>query len=162
MEVRDTHSYAQDVDTLFKHFCDAEQVQTKHDALGARNINLVKFESTDSTLNVIIEREVPADVPRAMRKFLGEWNHIKQVENWSGTPGEGYHCDISIEINGVPVTIVGTMELAPEGAGCSNTVNLNISCGIPLVGKKLAELVASQSKTSMREEYEYIKSTLNQ
>lgn len=160
MEVRDKHSYAQDVDTLFKHFCDATQVQSKHEALGARNINLVKFESTDSTLNVIIEREVPADVPKAMKKFLSDWNQIKQVESWSGTPGEGYHCDISIEISGVPVTIAGTMDLTSEGAGCSNSVCLDISCGIPLVGKKLAELVASQSKTSMREEYEQVKSAL--
>ncbi|MFD2230292.1 DUF2505 domain-containing protein [Alkalimarinus sediminis] len=160
MEVRDTHNYTQDVDTLFKYFCDSAQAQAKHEALGARNINLVKFESTDSTLNIIIEREVPADVPRAMKKFLSDWNHIKQVENWSGTPGEGYHCDISIEISGVPVTIVGTMDLAPEGSGCSNTVCLDINCGIPLVGKKLAELVASQSKTSMREEYEYVKTAV--
>ncbi len=162
MEVRDTHSYTQDIDTLFKHFCDAEQVQAKHNAMEARNINLVKFESTDSTLNVIIEREVPADVPRAMRKFLGEWNNIKQVENWSGTPGKGYQCDISIEINGVPVTIAGKMELTPEGSGCSNNISLDISCGIPLVGKKLAELVASQSKASIRAEYGIIKSALDQ
>ncbi|WP_250655728.1 DUF2505 domain-containing protein [Alkalimarinus coralli] len=162
MEARDKHSYTQDVDTVFKYFCNAEQVKAKQEALGARNINLVKFEATDTTLEVIIEREVPAEVPRAMKKFLSEWNHVKQVEHWSGTPGEQYHCDISIEINGVPVTIAGTMDLAAEANGCSNTVCLDINCGIPLVGKKLAELVASQSKTSMQEEYQYIKSALDQ
>ncbi|UZE96402.1 DUF2505 domain-containing protein [Alkalimarinus alittae] len=160
MEVRDTHSYTQDVDTLFKHFSDAEQVKIKHEALGARAINPVKFEATDSTLEVVLEREVPADVPRAMKKFLSDWNQVKQIESWTGTPGEGYRCDISIEIQGVPVSITGTLELKPEGTGCTNTVCLDISCGIPLVGKKLAELVASQSKTSMKEEYEYIKSAL--
>mgnify|MGYP000162129960 CR=1 FL=1 len=160
MEVRDTHSYSHSVDTLFNHFCDVEQAKAKHEALGARDINPIQFEATDSSLNIILEREVPADVPKAMKKFLGDWNQIKQVEKWSGTPGEGYHCDISIEIKGVPVTIEGTMDLAPDGSGCTNSIYLDIKCGIPLVGKKLAELVASQSKKSMQEEYEYITSML--
>ena len=109
---------------------------------------------------MVLEREVPAEVPRAMKKFLGEWNKVTQKENWTGTPGEGYKCDISIEIHGVPVTIAGTMELAADGAGCTNTICLDVNCGIPLVGKKLSELVCSQSKTSMQEEYQHIKSVL--
>lgn len=162
MEVRDKHSYSQDIDTVFKHFSDAGQVKAKHEALGAKEINLVQFDASDSSLNVVLEREVPADVPGAMKKFLGEWNHVKQTETWSGTPGQGYKCDIAIEIDGVPVTINGTMELMPEGEGCSNNVSLNFSCGIPLVGKKLAEFVGNHSKGAMQEEYRYIKSVLDQ
>ena len=156
MEVRDQHSYTQDVDTLFKHFCDTAKVQSKHEALGARNINLVQFDADETSLNVIIEREEPADVPKAMKKFLGDWNTVKQTESWTGTLGKGYKCDITIEVHGVPVTINGTMELVPEGSGCVNNVILDIKCGIPLVGKKLAEVVGSQSKKSMREEYKHI------
>ncbi len=156
MEVRDQHSYTQNVDTVFKHFCDSEKVQSKHEALGAKNINLAQFDASEASLNVIIEREVPADVPKAMKKFLGDWNLVKQTEAWTGTPGEGYNCKIEIDIHGVPVTIKGTMELSPEGEGCVNSVFLDIKCGIPLVGKKLADLVGSQSKKSMREEYQQI------
>lgn len=160
MEVRDQHAYTQDVDTVFKHFCDSEKVQSKHETLGARNINLLKFDAEETRLHVIIEREVPADVPKAMKKFLGDWNMVKQTETWTGTPGESYQCNIEIDIHGVPVTIKGTMELKAEGEGCVNTVNLDIKCGIPLIGKKLAELVGSQSKKSMREEYQQIQSEL--
>jgi len=160
MEVRDQHSYTQDVDTVFKHFCDSAQVQSKHEALGARNINLAQFDAEETSLNVIIEREVPADVPKAMKKFLSDWNMVKQTEAWTGTPGEGYKCNIEIDIHGVPVTIKGTMELTAEGNGCVNDIFLDIKCGIPLVGKKLAELVGSQSKKSMREEYQQIQTEL--
>ena len=156
MEVRDQHSYTQDVDTVFKHFCDSEKVQSKHQALGARNINLAQFDASETSLNVIIEREVPADVPKAMKKFLSDWNMVKQTEAWTGTPGKGYTCNIEVDIHGVPVTIKGTMELVPEGEGCLNNVYLEIKCGIPLVGKKLADLVGGQSKKSMREEYQQI------
>ena len=156
MEVRDQHSYTQDVDTVFKHFCDSEKVQSKHQALGARNIKLAQFDANETSLNVIIEREVPADVPKAMKKFLGDWNLVRQTETWTGTPGDGYNCKIVIDIHGVPVTIEGSMELKPEGEGCVNSVYLEIKCGIPLVGKKLADLVGGQSRKSMREEYQQI------
>ena len=160
MEVRDQHNYTQDVDTVFKHFCNSAKVLEKHEALGARNIDLIQFDADETSLNVIIEREVPADVPKAMKKFLGDWNKVKQTEAWTGTPGEGYKCDISIEIHGVPVTIKGSMELSAEGDGCANNIFLDVKCGIPLVGKKLAEMVGSHSKGSMQEEYKHIKAEL--
>ena len=160
MDVVAKHIYTQNVDAVFKHFADSEQVTSKHNALGAKNINLIAFDATNTSLEVIFEREVPTDVPKAMKKFLGEWNHVKQTESWSGTQGKGYKCDIKIEIQGVPVSIGGTLELVPEGDGCVNNINISINCGIPLVGKKLAEVVGSQSKVSMEEEYQYIKTVL--
>lgn len=162
MEVRAAHTYNQNVDTLFKHFADQEKVLSKHQALGARDIEVIKFEASDTSLDVIISREVPADVPGAMKKFLGEWNTVKQTESWSGTPGKGYKCNISIDLDGVPVTIKGTMELSADGEGCVNNVCLDVTCGIPLVGKKLAEFVGKQSKESMELEYRQIKSELGE
>jgi len=160
MEVRDQHAFSQDVDTVFKHFCDSEKVQSKHETLSARNINLVQFDSEETYLNVIIEREVPTDVPKAMKKFLGEWNMIRQTETWTGIPGESYQCDITIDIHGVPVIIKGTEELKTEGEGCVNNIFLEVKCGIPFVGKKLADVVSGQLKKSIREEYQQIQAEL--
>jgi hypothetical protein len=160
MEVRDQHAFTQDVDTVFKHFCDSEKVKRKHETLSARNINLVQFDAEETCLNVIIEREVPADIPRAMKKFLDEWNMITRTETWTGTLGESYQCDVAIDIHGVPVTINGTMELKAEGEGCVNSVFLDVKCGIPLIGKKLAKLVGGHAKKSIQEEYRQIQDEL--
>jgi hypothetical protein len=160
MEVRDQHAFTQDVDTVFKHFCDSEKVKRKHETLSARNINLVQFDAEETCLNVIIEREVPADIPRAMKKFLDEWNMITQTETWTGTPGESYQCDITIDIHGVPVTINGTMEIKAEGEVCVINVFLDVKFGFTLIGKKLAELVGGQTKKSIQEEYHQIKAEL--
>jgi len=60
----------------------------------------------------------------------------------------------------VPVTVSGTQTLRPEGGGCTNEVQMKVSCGIPLIGGKLADFVGGDIKRFMDEEYEFTKNYL--
>lgn len=157
MEIRGKHLYSQSVDELFQAFGSPEMITRKLESLGAKEIKLSRCELTESRLEIDLDRKVPAEVPGMLKKFLGEWNHVSQKESWTGTPGQGYQCQVEVHIDGVPVKISGTMRIAPEAGGSSNEVVFTISCGIPLVGKKLAEFVAHSTEQAMEQEYQFIK-----
>jgi hypothetical protein len=92
-----------------------------------------------------------------LKKFLSDWNAVHQTETWTGKPGEHFSGKFNIELHGVPVTINGRCELSATSTGSVNDVTITVECGIPLVGKKLAELIAHNCQESMEKEYQLIK-----
>jgi hypothetical protein len=55
-----------------------------------------------------------------------------------------------------------TRTLLLSELGCGNDVRMTVTCGIPLVGKTLAEFVAGDCERIIAEEYEYIRARLEQ
>lgn len=157
MEVTARHFYNANVDAVFACFGNADKIKAKLEALGARDVNVNQCDLSAHVLKLDITREVPSDAPGMMKKFLSDWNIVHQTESWTGKPGESYSGKFSIDLKGVPVTIEGTCELQPYDDGAINNVTIKIECGIPLVGKKLAELVAQNCKESMEKEYQFLK-----
>ena len=156
MKIRQDHEYAHDVEAVYAMFIDAGEVEAKHAALGARNFSLEECELYEDGADVRFARELPAEVPSVLAKFIQPWNTVDQGEQWRGSDKGGYDALLDIEINGVPVAIKGTLELEPVEGGCINHVRIDVDCGIPFVGKTLAEFVAKDCERLVAEEYDYI------
>lgn len=162
MEVNGLHEYNSPTDEVYEFFHDSEKIKEKYEGIGSRNVNLLETSENPEGFTAKIQREVPADVPGILQKFLGAWNKVVQTEQWKSI-GEGSHsCDLKVDIVGVPVSVSGTMLLRPEANGSVNDVRIKVTCGIPLVGKKLAEFVGNDTKKAMDLEYAYIKGHLPQ
>jgi hypothetical protein len=155
MKINAKHRYNCSIDELYEHFTNKKYYLAKFKACGARNVKIEEAAQTDEGFVVVSQREVPADVPGVLKSFLGEWNTITQTENWDGDPGDEYYNDFEIAAEGVPVEMTGTMNLMPDGDGCINDIEIEISCAIPLVGKKLAQFVASDTEKTLAAEYEF-------
>jgi hypothetical protein len=162
MDIYRKHEYAHGTDTVFDLFTDASEIEAKQQALGARAIRVEECEKTDAGAVVRFVRELPAEVPGVLRKFLQPWNTVEQREQWQACGGGVYKADISIGIASVPVTITGTLELEPADPGCVNHVRLRVESGIPFVGKTLAEFVAKDCKRLIAAEYAYLSDRLDQ
>ncbi len=160
MKIRRDHEYAHSTDTVFDLFTDAKEIEAKQQALDARNMRVVECERDADGAVVRFVRELPADVPGVLGKFLQPWNTVEQAEQWCSRGDGVYKADIDIDIANVPVTISGTLELEPVEDGCVNHVRMEIDCGIPFVGKTLAEFVTKDCKRIIAEEYEYIRDRL--
>lgn len=160
MEVKAKHVYAQGVETVFKSFGTKAKLEQKFAALGARNIEIETCKLTKSSLDVLMRREVPIDAPALLKRFLGDWNLTTQEEHWKGNAAKGYECDMNITIKGVPVTIAGKLVLTGDAKNCVNDVKITFECGIPLVGKKLAEFVGNTAAGEIQKEYEFIKANV--
>ena len=65
-----------------------------------------------------------------------------------------------VTFRGVPVSIKGTMVLSGDAKGCTNTVVLDVTSSIPLIGKKLAEFVGETAAAEGQKEYEFLKANL--
>lgn len=160
MEVKARHIYDQSVDAMFKKFGSKASIERKFKEMGARNIKVETCKLTKTSLDLVINREIPVNAPSLLKKFLGEWNLANQEEHWKGTAGKNYQGNVKMTIKGVPVTITGKMVLSGDAKGCVNDVTLKIESGIPLLGKKLAEFVGQTSVTEMQREYEHIKGSM--
>ncbi len=160
MKIKALHQYSQDVDTVFGLFHDPDFMKEKYVSIGARNVEVLECSGSDGRYSVKVRREVPADVPGLLKKFLNPWNTLTQSEQWEGSAGGPYRCKIAIEIAGVPVRLGGEMELRTQDGGCVNDVQLEVKCGIPLVGGKLADFVGGDAEKAIQAEYEFIRGRL--
>jgi hypothetical protein len=158
MEIRKPQNHpGHAVEQVFAMYTDASYIETKYAEMGARKIQIDELAaSDDGGFKIRTRREMPADVPGALKKFLGEWNKVIQTETWTAPAADGTRsCRIEVQLKGVPVTIKGTLTLRPEGSGSVNDVALDITCRIPLVGRKLADFVGKNAASSMDDEYAF-------
>ena len=156
MKISRDHAYAHSTESLYALFTDSKEVEAKQEALDAREIAILDCDKDDDGAVVRFVRELPADVPGILSKFLQPWNTVEQSEHWQVGDNDDYSCELTIDIANVPVTVEGTLELKPTDDGCVNEVRMNVECGIPFVGKTLAEFVAADCKRLIKDEYEYL------
>ncbi len=162
MKIRKDHEYAHGTEAVFALFTDRQEIQAKQKALGARKIRVEECDTDADGAVVRFVRELPADVPSILSKFLQPWNTVEQAEQWRRLDDGTYEADLDIDVANVPVTVSGTLELEPVEGGCVNHVRVTVDCGIPFVGKTLAEYVAMDCERIIAEEYEYICERLEQ
>lgn len=160
MKINANHSYSQDTGALYAMFTDATEINAKQKALGARKIRVLDCEKDSDGAIVRFVRELPAEVPGILSRFLQPWNSVEQSERWHSLNGEIFQADLAVDIANVPVTVGGTLRLKPADDGCVNQVRLIIDCSLPFVGKTLAEFVAADCKRLIAAEYKYIRNRL--
>ncbi len=158
--IETTHVYSQDSDALYEHFLDEAAVTAKHEKLGARRVEILEWSVDDEGAELVFQREVPIEVPGFLRRFLQPWNTVTQREHWTIEDPGLYHADLEVEIENVPVTIGGTLDIGSTDDGCVNDIVLSVRSGVPLVGGKLADFVAGDSRRLIDAEYRYLKKAL--
>jgi hypothetical protein len=90
---------------------------------------------------VEIERTQAMDgAPSVATKVVGDSVRILQRERWTGPDSADY----SMEIPGKPGQMRGVLRLRPRSdGGCDEVVSGEIAVKVPLVGRKLEQLVES-------------------
>jgi len=58
--------------------------------------------------------------------------------------------------------VAGSMTLIPTDDGCSNEVVIEITCNIPLIGRKVEAFVADNTEELLDAEYEFIQGYLDE
>ena len=78
------------------------------------------------------------DIPSFAKKFVGDEIVIVQTETWTSAHG----ADVELAIPGKPGEAVGTLALVESGDTTTETVELDVSVKIPLVGGKVEAMIA--------------------
>lgn len=100
---------------------------------------------------VRIEQVRSADgVPSFARSFVGDEIVIVQTETWTSPTDAG----IEIAIPGKPAEAVGTLALVESGGTTTETITLDVTVRIPLVGGKVETMIADLVGYALDKEHE--------
>ena len=89
-------------------------------------------------------------IPSFASKFVGDEIQIVQTETWASAD----HGDIFLEIPGKPGDMKGTAQLRESGGTTTETVDLTVKVGIPLVGGKIEGLIGDLLLKALKAENE--------
>jgi hypothetical protein len=99
----------------------------------------VAVVEADGVRTVTIDQvQAARGIPSFAKKFVGETINVVQTVTWTSPE----HADLAIVIPGKPGDIAGTLSLTESGGVTTETVDLTVKIGIPLVGGKIEGLIA--------------------
>jgi hypothetical protein len=160
MQFNDKHTFDKPAAAVLKMFSDKAYFERKYQDLGYTDIQVLEHTVDAKKFRIKVRYTAPntAPVPDFAKKFLGATNVVTQSDTWDLERKTGR---LEAEIKGVPVKVSADMKLADEGGGSANRLAWNLSCGIPLIGGKLEQIVGSdiqsKSKTDVATSREILK-----
>lgn len=109
----------------------------------------VVIEPVGEGMHVTVDQWQPTGrVPGFAKKFVGEEVNIVQREIWT-TPVLG---DITVTIPGKPGDMSGTARISEAHGVTTETVEMAVKVGIPLVGRKIEEYIGGMLLKALRAE----------
>lgn len=139
-------------DVVFAAQCDAHYVVWKHEHMAAFDVS-AEVEEDGSGVTIRSSRKLPAEIPSAARRFVGQHILVEEVHVWSHPDVNGVrHGKVTATFGGAPMSVDGTLELRPEGDGAVVDVVIHSKAHVPLVGGKLEQLVGDQFMRALRKE----------
>ena len=156
------HEYDHDLETVFAEFTNPDFYVAKFEGVGARNVEVIASGHEDGVFTIETSREVPLEVPGALKSLLGGWTTIVQTEEWAETDDGDCVNRLDIMSEGVPANMSGTMCLYATDGGCTNEVSITIDCGIPLIGGRLERFVGATTAEQLEDEYAFVRAWLDE
>ncbi len=164
MEFTVTHTYDHPADAVFDVLTDIEAVRAKYEAIGQRDVELVsRTDGEDGALSLVTRRVVPLDVPGFAKKVLSPTQTVVQSDEWTGPDDAGVRSgSFAVDAKGTPVQVRGTLRLTATGpTTCTNVSVVTIECKVPLIGGRIADFVAKDTRQAVDHEEEWIRSHLS-
>jgi hypothetical protein len=158
-----THSYSHPADDVFAVLTDFDAVREKYESIGQSDVTLVsRDEGDDGSITLVTRRVVPLELPGFAKKVLSPKQSVTQTDTWSAPDAKGVRSGtFEVVGKGTPVQVRGTLRLAPKGAkACTNVTDVTIECKVPLIGGKIADFVAGDTRKAVDHEQAWIRERL--
>jgi hypothetical protein len=155
MKVHVKQTLKTDVASALKLCTDQKRQEAVYAKLAGSNVK-IKREGKSPNARLRISRTMPANPPAAIKRLVPATNEVSHTEAWR-SDGDGHIADISVEIKGVPVKIIGTKALLPEKGGCSVEWKFDVTSGLPLVGGIIASFAGAELEKNLSDEYRVLK-----
>ncbi|EKF74840.1 hypothetical protein A11A3_06395 [Alcanivorax hongdengensis A-11-3] len=102
-------------------------------------------------------------VPGFARKLLPSRADLLTEFLWHSQDDAGPHqADYRFQLGNVPVKVSGIMRLAGDGQQCRQHTQVEVSSSVPLVGRKLVELIAPKVDDALEGDYRQTRRYLEQ
>jgi len=140
---------------VFDMLVDADFQNRKCVATGARHYT-VSISNKDHRTVVVCHRDMPSDrFPSYVKNMVGETLGVTETQDW-GPAGPGGVRDgrLTVHIATAPVSLHGTLSLAPGGQGCVENIEGDLKAKIPFFGTKIEQSAAPAIRSAIRVEGE--------
>ena len=155
MQLEVTHTYQRSAAAVFEVLTDFELVREKYEALGHTEMELVsREEHKDGGVTLVTRRVVPLELPGFAKKVLSPRQSVTQTDTWTGPDADGVRTGtFTVVGKGTPVQVRGKMRLTPTSARKStNVIVATVECKSPLIGGKIADFVAGDTRRAVDHE----------
>ena len=103
-------------------------------------------QRADGGVVVAVARELPAGAPGFVQRLLPPDARVVQTDEWSAADGDGVRAGTwTVEIDGVPARLGGTMRLEPATGGTQYDREGAATVSVPLVGGRVERYVAEMA-----------------
>ncbi len=150
-------SYPHDVDTVYRFLVDPAVVRRRSEAFGETDIHVTILGDPLTSPTVTNVSKVKAQVPGFAKRFLSPVNTVTDVKAWDAAARTAR---LSVDIQGAPVKVSGSIRLETAGGGCDYVVDFQVSCRIPLIGGQLERYVTGLTEESLRKEADWNRAQL--
>ncbi|HQK32947.1 MAG TPA: DUF2505 domain-containing protein [Phycicoccus sp.] len=135
MEIKTHADYDASPDEVFAVISDPHFVAAKAEQMSVADHAGTVETRGDITL-IASKRTLPTDdLPDIAKKFVGDVLTLLEEQEW-GPPGAdgSRQANLRLKIEGAPVSLRGTIALAPKGAGSTQDLVADLSAKVPLMG----------------------------
>jgi hypothetical protein len=148
--------------TTYRLVTDTGYVQAVAEATGGQDIEVGVDPTAEGGAVVTSRRQLPAQVPAYARALVGERVGLTEVRSYSPAAPDGSRTGtVQVQFDGVPVTIEGTLDLAPDTQGSAITLEAQVRATIPFVGGKIERFAAEQVTRFLHKEEQVARDRLS-
>jgi uncharacterized protein YndB with AHSA1/START domain len=143
MEIRTHAEYNATVEEVFAVLTDPEFVAQTVIVLSVAGHSYHVTEQSGTTVVDSRRTLSTADMPDVARKFAGEVLTVDEEQRWAAPRADGSRsAELSLRIEGVPVSLTGTITLTPTGSGTLQDVVADLRAKVPLIGSTIERAAA--------------------
>ncbi|MDF1629096.1 MAG: DUF2505 domain-containing protein [Alcanivoracaceae bacterium] len=149
MQFKEQNRYPFPLDAVLKTFANEDYFLAKYQLAGAKQIELIESTKQDGRSRITIRRivDLDVDIPAFARKFVPHTITVTQTDSWDSATKTGR---LDIDFKGMPAEVKCDMTLTDQGGETVLDLNFSVKINVPLVGEKLAAVVAEDLKQKFR------------
>jgi hypothetical protein len=151
MRMKVTHRFDADVETVYALMSDPDFIARKYADAGASDIQ-VDTDKRDEGPRIVSRRKMTVDLPGFAKKVMQPTNTVVQTDQWSSDGASRRLCRYTVEVQGVPSRIDGTVTLTADGDGTRQDVEAEVKVSIPLLGGKLEKFAVDNGVKALEHE----------
>lgn len=156
MRITETVTHAADPQRTFEMLTDHDYQVARCERTGATDSTVTVDREPDGTVTVTTQRHLPSDgVPEMARALVGPTLLLVETVRWGAADADGEREGaMSLDLPGVPVSFTGGVHLrrGQHPGITAHVVDGDLEARIPLLGRRIEELVAGQIGTMVQVE----------
>jgi hypothetical protein len=142
------------VERVFRLLTDKKFLAERLEAVG-EDPPIITMSKKGKKVEIQLKRAARRDLPKVAAKLIGSVQKFIMKESWQ-PDGDGWSGNYLIDFEGIPGSVAADIALYPSDDGCVYSITHKPTVNMPIVGKTLERILASQVEDGCDAEIDYL------